>query len=901
MAHIYVSDNQNDQIVVFDSGTDDDGRATKIRAFDAPANVLRGLQGIKVGATNCYCIDWPSKNLVIFPKNIADDGQPTTQQTSKFRFPSDVNNPIAIAIDEANNRGYVADGSTSKIHVFALNTTADTTATEIKTILNPAHINATVFVGLTIDTDGILYAISNNDDTFHAFPAATTDGTAPSGDDLRQFTAPSDIDMPQGLDVLGDDLYCLDVGGFVVTLAKNTEDDATATKKKKFNLPTEAGTSTGLGIDPPPSLTFADSTVRNGRTVRATLTADSAKTGVTLADFSVDVGEVANLRVVTAGREWTVDVKAPATGTGNITLTFQANGFTEGNAEATVTIAHKPLPTFALTYSQNPTRGGRRATVTVTASEDVNGMAASDWTATVPTTFTNLPILNFEEVSKTEYTFDVDVPAGAGNLQFFLAKDSVDEGNASLTVNRAFVALPTVTLTFALSKAISEVAVSATATYSEDVTDIALDDFSVDLGTVANFNKVSNRVYTVNVTPPAGTNTVTLTLAEDAAAEGNAETTAEIDAEPFTLAFANVPTGTVNNRFTCELRASHPISGLDKNDILLNRVSGSDSQSAVIGLNNAQLTLTPIQDTNNYRLTLNLTGTYDGTYRMRMRISSVMSGGQAYPKALLLSSNFQIDSSHDPRIVPTLTLPATGFSGQEVTVNISMPVSATGVTLSHLSTDAGTLSNLQEVTPGRAWTATLTLPRGTGTATVTLAAGATNPLNAEASAAIDYAPVPVTLTATPTNGEPGDEVSIAAAFGAAVAGLKLSGFSTDAGTLSDVQGSGRNWTVKLTLPSSGSGTAVVRLAANATRPFNAEASVRIPYTAPAPPPPVQPVPTRPNAPAAVSVDLTPTTALITWKVPTNGASLTGYEISYAEGASPGTTWIRRGASQHDSL
>ena len=36
---------------------------------------------------------------------------------------------------------------------------------------------------------------------------------------------------------------------------------------------------------------------------------------------------------------------------------------------------------------------------------------------------------------------------------------------------------------------------------------------------------------------------------------------------------------------------------------------------------------------------------------------------------------------------------------------------------------------------------------------------------------------------------------------------------------------------------------------------------------------------------------TATTALITWKAPTNGALLTGYEISYAEGASPGTTWI----------
>ena len=46
-----------------------------------------------------------------------------------------------------------------------------------------------------------------------------------------------------------------------------------------------------------------------------------------------------------------------------------------------------------------------------------------------------------------------------------------------------------------------------------------------------------------------------------------------------------------------------------------------------------------------------------------------------------------------------------------------------------------------------------------------------------------------------------------------------------------------------------------------------------------------------NAPTGLEVELTPTTALVKWKAPTNGAFLTGYEISYAEGSSPGTTWI----------
>ena len=52
-----------------------------------------------------------------------------------------------------------------------------------------------------------------------------------------------------------------------------------------------------------------------------------------------------------------------------------------------------------------------------------------------------------------------------------------------------------------------------------------------------------------------------------------------------------------------------------------------------------------------------------------------------------------------------------------------------------------------------------------------------------------------------------------------------------------------------------------------------------------------------NAPTGLEVELTPTTALVKWKAPTNGASLQGYEISYAEGASPGTKWIPTGSTK----
>ena len=54
--------------------------------------------------------------------------------------------------------------------------------------------------------------------------------------------------------------------------------------------------------------------------------------------------------------------------------------------------------------------------------------------------------------------------------------------------------------------------------------------------------------------------------------------------------------------------------------------------------------------------------------------------------------------------------------------------------------------------------------------------------------------------------------------------------------------------------------------------------------------------TAPGAPTSLSVEVKPTTALITWAVATDGGEVEEYEVSYAEGARPGTTWIATGST-----
>ena len=52
----------------------------------------------------------------------------------------------------------------------------------------------------------------------------------------------------------------------------------------------------------------------------------------------------------------------------------------------------------------------------------------------------------------------------------------------------------------------------------------------------------------------------------------------------------------------------------------------------------------------------------------------------------------------------------------------------------------------------------------------------------------------------------------------------------------------------------------------------------------------------PGAPTGLKVELTPTTAVLKWAAATEGGEADEYEVSVAEGASPGTTWIATGST-----
>ena len=327
-------------------------------------------------------------------------------------------------------------------------------------------------------------------------------------------------------------------------------------------------------------------------------------------------------------------------------MTIAEDAVDAGNVETDASVAYQPLPTATVTFNPTSLANDETSTATIAWSESVTGFVIGDLSVNVGT------LANFSGSGDT-YTVEITSPAmGSGSIELTIAEDAVSVGNAEASASIAYSPLPIATLTFDRDSVIVGQSVVATLEFSESVTGLAVGDLSVNVGSLSNFSG-SGATYTVDITAPnTGSGTLTLTLGADAVTEGNAATSASIEYAPFTVAW-EVPTGTVNNRFSARINFSHSVTGFGLEDLRLRRVSGSDSQSQFTQLTNANLTITPIADTNNYTLAFDLTGDFDGVYQLRLRRNTITSGSETYPSSASNSANFTIDSDFGQ---PTATL-----------------------------------------------------------------------------------------------------------------------------------------------------------------------------------------------------------------------------------------------------
>lgn len=161
-----------------------------------------------------------------------------------------------------------------------------------------------------------------------------------------------------------------------------------------------------------------------------------------------------------------------------------------------------------------------------------------------------------------------------------------------------------------------------------------------------------------------------------------------------------------------------------------------------------------------------------------------------------------------------------------LTINVT-PSGATGLALDDFTASEGTVQNLVH-SHGGVYVADWIMPNS-GSArnlTLTLRENAVSGGNVEVELVIRLASS-VTLSASSDSASRGGTVTITATFFNNKTGLELTGFSTDHGTLSNLQGSNKIWTVDLTLPSTGAGTAIVTLLTDATSEGNPSATISI--------------------------------------------------------------------------
>jgi hypothetical protein len=176
-------------------------------------------------------------------------------------------------------------------------------------------------------------------------------------------------------------------------------------------------------------------------------------------------------------------------------------------------------------------------TFTFTFSEPVTGFVAGDVVVTGATAGT------FTAVSGTVYTMLVTPPSGTGSFTVAVPAGAATDGagnasTAATTVTQPYAPADTTPPTVSITDDAPGTAngpVTFTFTFSEPVTGFVAGDVVVTGASAGTLTTVSSTVYTMNVTPPAGTSSFTVAVPASAAFDGagNGSLAATTNTQPY--------------------------------------------------------------------------------------------------------------------------------------------------------------------------------------------------------------------------------------------------------------------------------------------------------------------------------------------------------------------------------
>ncbi len=301
----------------------------------------------------------------------------------------------------------------------------------------------------------------------------------------------------------------------VVTVAANSATDGT-------NMgPASAESATAVWDETAPTveITGVPGKISNRDAFTVTFSFSETVTGFDTDDVSVTNGDKSAFSG--SGSSYTVVVTPNADA--DVTVTVAAGGATDGlntgpaNAVSATAVWDETAPTVDITGIPAKINNTNALTATFTFSETVTGFAKSDITVTGGTA-------GAFGGSGTTYTLAI-TPTSGSNVVVTVAANSATDGtnmgpaSAETATATWDASVPTVGITGVPARISGTSDLTATFTFSEDVTGFVKNDITVTGGTAGTFTATSARVYTLVITPDGDANVV-VTVTADSATDG---------------------------------------------------------------------------------------------------------------------------------------------------------------------------------------------------------------------------------------------------------------------------------------------------------------------------------------------------------------------------------------------
>ncbi|MDE2729764.1 MAG: Ig-like domain-containing protein, partial [Bacteroidota bacterium] len=340
--------------------------------------------------------------------------------------------------------------------------------------------------------------------------------------------------------------------------------------------PTAAVSATATWDATAPTVAITDVPARINSTAQFTakITFSEAVTGFVTDDIMVTGGTKGTFY----GPGTTYTLLVTPSGSADVVVTVAADAATDGlNTGPTSAVSETATwdataPTIAITDVPATISSTTDFTATFTFSEDVTGFATGDVSVSGGTKGT------FTATNAQTYTL-VITPSGSADVVVTVAADAATDGlntgpASAVSATATWDAIPTVSISGLPPKINSTTPLTATFTFSEDVTGFTTQDVGIQGGTKGTFSG-SGASYTLGVTP-SGSADMLIIVVQDAATDAGGNTgpaTAQWfesfwDVVAPTVSITNVPSKISSTRaFTARFTFSEEVTGFESGDI----------------------------------------------------------------------------------------------------------------------------------------------------------------------------------------------------------------------------------------------------------------------------------------------------------------------------------------------